>query len=614
MCGISGAFSPHPDPALRRYVDTTVQGQHRRGPDAHAVEIVAAGDPSVVLGHNRLSIVDLSAASNQPLWDHSRRVCLVFNGEIYNYLELRAELQQRGHAFRTAGDSEVVLEAYKAWGIDAVSRFIGMFALALWDAATRELWLVRDRFGVKPLFYRHAADSVTFASTPTVMARQFGLAPNLDYVADGVERMMYERDSGIAPYRGLHALPGGCLARVSLGADSAVRFEQRRYYDLEAAALARRERCVAASEQQLLEETRATLESAIELRLRSDVPLGLSLSGGIDSSTIGALVARRQSNLFAFTFADPDDPATEGPSVAAIAAKSGLRVHYCRPSIPEIIDRTWRTLAAQDAPFPSGAIIAQNFVYEAARANGIIVLLGGQGADEALMGYHKFKAFLLQAAWRERRYGTALALAAGMSALLASEGLALRDYWRERHRFTSRSGPPRAALFARTQPVPDQRLAGSEVWRRQALDVTRYSLPTLLRYEDRNSMDHSIESRLPFMDHRFVELGLALPDAIKVRHGYGKWVLREIARDLIPEPIRTLRKKRGFNVDLDRWVRGGMGDAIRARLEEQRPLFAPYLSRPVAIETDFSNDALARSSSAFGEAMSLLWLGQTKLA
>lgn len=611
MCGIAGHLSARATPEGEALVTAIIRSQHRRGPDASGVEAVSAVEPQVVLGHNRLSIVDLSAASNQPLWDHERRVCLVFNGEIYNYLELRAELRERGHRFTTQGDSEVILEAFKAWGIGAISRFIGMFAFALWDAPVRQLWLVRDRFGVKPLFYRQIGDTVQFASSARVLARHAGLAPDLDYLADGIELKMYERDDSSSPYLGLHALSAGCWMRVQLDADrSRIVCEQQRYYDLHQAALLRREQLRGLTRAGWLEEVSSCLRSAINLRLRSDVPLGLSLSGGIDSSTIGALVARQQDNLVAFTFGSPDDAFSEGPNVAAIAAQAGIRVHYCQPSPTEIEAGLWRTLEAQGAPFPSGSIVAQHFVFKAARENGVIVLLGGQGADEGLMGYHKYKLFLLQDALRRRAVGKALSLGMWMFALLAAESMNLGDFWRERHRFLGLRGKQGSSLLiARSRPSTLQGLpTGAEPWERQVLDVTRFSLPTLLRYEDRNSMDNSIESRLPFMDHRMLELGLALPDAVKVRHGYGKWVLREVARGLIPENIRTTRKKRGFDVNLARWIGDGLGQSIRQRLADQRANYASYLVRPVDPGLVFSDRQLIHTPHAFAQAMTLLWL------
>lgn len=611
MCGIAGMFLVRRDGESEGLVIRIVRDQYRRGPDAQAVETVHAQAPQVVLGHNRLSIVDLSTASNQPLWDHERRCCIVYNGEIYNYLELRAELQQMGHRFVTTGDSEVLLEAFKEWGIGAVQRFIGMFAFALWDAVKEELWLVRDRFGVKPLYFHQERDGVRFASTPTVLGRELGLAPNIDYLADGIELRMYERDGPDSPFIGLQALIPGCWLKISRRLDGALESRQQRYYDLSAAVAVRRDRLIEQSDANWIDEVGSCLESAIELRLRSDVPMGLSLSGGIDSSTIAALATRRHDQITAFSFGSPEDAFSEGPNVAAIARKVGLAVHYCQPTMAEIKEAVWTTLDAQGAPYPSASIVAQNFVFKAARQTGVIVLLGGQGADEALMGYHKFKIFLLQQAWREKRLGRTIRLAGGVMALLAAELGGIGGYWRERHRFKagSRSAP---SLFARRAATEINHGMGEldSVWQRQVLDITRFSLPTLLRYEDRNSMGHSIESRLPFMDHRFVELGLSLPDVMKVRFGMGKWVLRQVARDLIPEDIRTTRKKRGFDVNHRMWIEKGLGNEIREKLHEGAFCFRDYLERPISVADCFPDHRLIEDPKAFPEAMSLIWLSR----
>lgn len=612
MCGIAGSFSAAADGRAETVVRAVVQSQAARGPDVQAVEIVSSRTPQVVLGHDRLSILDLTPASNQPLWDRERRCCIVYNGEIYNYIELRGELNRCGHAFSSQGDVEVILEAFKEWGIEALGRLVGMFAFALWDMADGSLWLVRDRFGVKPLYYYWDSRNLYFASTPTVIAREMGLKPNLDYLVDGIELLMYERDSTISPFKGLNALPSGHCMQVTLSSGGAVECLEKCYYDLEAQVEARKESLCGRSEMDLVGEVQECLESAVDLRLRADVPVGISLSGGLDSATIAALVARRHRNVQAFTFSSPDDPSTEGECARATVAKTGVAVHYCRPCIKEIIHGTWQTLADQGAPFPTGSIIGQHFVFQAARRAGVIVLLGGQGADEVLMGYHKFKMFLLQRARRDRDYKLLLAAAGGIMAVMLAELSAIGDYWKERHRFRRgvavlpclirREGPD---TFS-SQGLPPESL----LWKRQLLDVTRFSLPTLLRYEDRNSMGNSIESRLPFMDHRLVELGLALPDTLKVRRGYGKWVLREIVRGLVPEKIRCARKKRGFDVNQSRWIREGLGTALRQQLEESYTGYCDYLARPVDIAMDFSNRRLERDRSALGEALSLIWLGR----
>lgn len=613
MCGISGVFSSPTGPNYEAVIRDIVRNQFQRGPDAQAVETVSPSSPQVILGHNRLSIIDLTAASNQPLWDHDRRICVVFNGELYNYLELKEELRAKGHQFATAGDSEVLIEAFKAWGIGAVQRCIGMFAFALWDSIAKELWLVRDRFGVKPLYFHQAKDSLLFASTPTVLGAALKLAPNLDYLLDGIELKMYERDGPHSPFHDLHALPAGTWLKATQHQSGGITCATGRYYDLEACVAARRAALLERSDTEWVEEVRACLESSLDLRLRSDVPVGLSLSGGIDSSTIAALTAKRYGNITAFSFGSPEDQFSEGVRVAEIASMTGIKVHYCRPTLKDINTATWNTLAAQGAPFPTGSIVAQNLVFKAAREHGVVVLLGGQGADEALMGYHKFKVFLLQQAWRNRHYGRMLSLAGGILALIGAELDSITDYWHERHRF-KRSQPRSSTLLRRDNPaVQMQGLAPqTAVWQRQLLDITRFSLPTLLRYEDRNSMGNSIESRLPFMDHRFVELGLALPDAVKVRHGYGKWILREIARDQIPESIRMTRKKRGFDVDHHAWITNGLGAELRAKLTSSRAGYDAFLVRPIDIDIDFSDRRLIEDPLAYAEVMTLIWLHDSR--
>lgn len=613
MCGISGAIFPAAEAATARaLVERIAAAQHARGPDARDVQSIAGDDRAIVLGHNRLSIIDRSDTANQPMWNRERTVCLVFNGEVYNYLELREELSALGHVFRTRSDSEVLLEAFLRWGAACASRFIGMFAFAIWDARSSDLWLVRDRFGVKPLYYRIAGDRLAFASTPGAIAAHFGLAPDLAYLIGGIEAKVYEQDSPISPFAGLLALEAGCAVRIACASRTPLTAEHHRWYDLETIVRQRRERLLARSDADWVAEAQELLISAVRLRLRSDVPLGVSLSGGLDSSTITALAAAEHQDLTAFSFGDPRDQATEGPVIKAIGEHCRVRTVFCSPSIDELCQGLLDTLRNQGAPFPTGSIIGQHFVFKTARAHGVTVLLGGQGADEALMGYHKYKIFVLQHAVRTRNLRSAASQAIGLGALLGAELANLGDFWSERHRFLARrSAPAGNPIFASPQQtLPSQGLAsGHEPWNRQVLDFRRFSLPTLLRYEDRNSMGNSIESRLPFMDHRLVEFGIALPDAIKVRHGLGKWVLRQVADGLIPRSVRCTRRKRGFDVDQKRWIAAGLGAFMRHRLDETRGRYQPWTSRNLDIPGEFSDQRLITDKRAFAEAVSLLWLG-----
>ena len=233
MCGIAGAFSLRWLAKTEQIVRNIVASQYRRGPDHQAVECIRGGQAQVVMGHNRLSIIDLTSQANQPMWDGDHRYCLVYNGEIYNYIELKAELRGLGHRFLSRSDSEVIIEAFKEWGLDALDRFNGMFSFALYDTVTETMWLVRDRFGVKPLFYYFNASTFIFASSGKVIAEGEGLDPNLDYAARGLVYSIYDDDTDISPYQGLKALrPAHCLQlRATPSGKLAVALHS--YYDLE---------------------------------------------------------------------------------------------------------------------------------------------------------------------------------------------------------------------------------------------------------------------------------------------------------------------------------------------------------------------------------------------
>lgn len=598
MCGIAGALvrADAPDPS--GLVEAIVESQRARGPDHQAVERVEGRRVAAILGHDRLSIIDLSNAANQPLWDRTGRYGLVFNGEIYNYVELREELSARGHRFTTESDSEVILEAFKAWGPEAVPRFNGMFAFALYDRAEETLFLFRDRFGVKPLYYHRGAHALFFASTPGELARRLRLAPDLIYAARGLRYWVYEADDERTPYEGLVALPPGTGLKV--GPDLAV--TPWRYYDLESRVALATEAIAGYSERQLVAIVADQLDDAVRLRLRADVPLGVSLSGGLDSSSVAALVTRRHDETIGFTFGHPGARGSEGPQVARLAKHAGIEVEYVWPEPKQVVDAFWKTLAAQGAPFPSGSLVAQFLVFEAVKHRGIKVLLGGQGGDEAFCGYHKYQVIRLRRLLREGPRGEALGAAAAMLPLLLSELRGLGPYMRALRRYMPGGAVPSALRLP--EPPPFELGGGLD---RQALDITRFSLPTLLRYEDRNSLGNGVESRLPYLDYRLVELGLALPEGLKLRGGYGKWVMREAVGAKVPGEIRWARFKRGFDVPLGRWVSAGLGESLRARLH-QLPV-AQHLAPGASIDVAFSDARLAGRSPAFAEAVTLAWLG-----
>ena len=590
-------------------VQEMVESQYRRGPDHQGVEVVSGGRANVVVGANRLSIIDLRPEANQPMWDVEGRYCLVFNGEIYNYVELRKELAALGHSFSTRGDSEVILESFKEWGVRAAERFNGMFAFALFDRGEGCLYLFRDRFGVKPLYYFADENRLYFASTCGVIARHLRLEPNLEYVARGLRTWVYDYGE-ISPYVGLKALKPAHYLKVTMSESGKLRAELNPYYRLDEQVAALIDSLARKPARELVELVADLFEDAVDIRFRADVPVGLSLSGGLDSSTIAAVAASGgHGDITGFTFGHPDDRRTEGSLARELGKRTGIEVRFINPGMREIVDAYFKTLDAQGAPFASASGMGQYLVFEAVRAQGVKVLLGGQGGDEIFAGYRKFFVFHLRRLLRLRRIGEALAFTVSLAPLLAAEVGRTSMYWRLRHRYTRGSGvdtvlklPEVGCEYIGYDPA-------NPLWVRQMHDVMHVSLPTLLRYEDRNSMGNSVESRLPFLDYRLVEVALALPAAIKLRNGFGKWIVREIARGKIPEEIRAARYKRGFDVQQPDWIGQGLGTAMRGALRERLPEIKRFMEPNAKIDELFSDAQLKQRAAGFIEATTLIWLG-----
>ena len=484
-----------------------------------------------------------------------------------------------------------------------------MFAFAVWDRRSRTLTLARDRFGVKPLYYATTRDGVLFASTPTCLASSVELEPDLGYLAHGAATWLYEDDGTAAPYRGMHALPPGHRIEVRR-TGSSIGIETFRYYDLEARTELERERLLGLSEHALRERVLATLESAVDVRLRADVPLAVSLSGGLDSTTVAALVAQRHASTVGFCFGHPTAAVSEGPAVAHFAKASGIRVEYIWPESRSLVEAFWKTLEAQGAPFAGPSVVAQYLVFERVRAEGFKVLLGGQGGDEAFMGYRKFHIFRAQSLARERRWGELVTALGSLSYVMAAELPRIRENWRLRGRYSGAKSSSRLTL---PKPEKDIRLVrGESLVQRQMADITRHSLPTLLRYEDRNSMAHSVESRLPFVDYRIVELGLALPVAVKLRRGHGKAIVRDVVGQRVPDRIRLSRYKRGFDVEQMRWISEGLGASMREVLHDSWGRVRTFVDSDVRIDDAFSDQQLGLSKTAFVDAVTLLWLARRR--
>ena len=613
MCGISGAISIGPRPELEALVRQIAESQTARGPDALVVSGFELTDARGFLGHNRLSIIDLSVEANQPMATADGALSVVFNGEIYNYIELREELRALGVEFRTSSDTEVLLEAYRAWGDGAFERFYGMFAIALLDHRCGRLVLVRDRFGVKPLYYWTDGKTLAFASTTRVIAKWAALPPDLGYVSRGLRFKYYEDDTAISPHVGLHSLEAGRRLHVTPSAGR-LQLDFHRYYDLAARVRGEQARQAGMGRKALEARLLDLLDSACRLRLRADVPLGVSLSGGVDSTTVAAITSRLHANLLGYSFAHPKVQASEASLVEDLARHAAVTPRWVWPTDPNEIEALfWSTLHAQQAPFPHASMMAQFAVFQAARADGVKVLLGGQAGDEAFMGYRKFYLFYAQSIVRHRRFGELPHLAIAMAPFATAVARRATMFWSERGRYAEGG----QGLSSRLRlPFPDAGV--SQGMRRedtptdrQILDITRYSLPSLLRYEDRNSLGNSVESRLPFVDHRVIEFGLALPERLKLANGFGKWLLRSAIKDLVPDSIRLNRDKRGFDVNQDRWIDNGLGRTLRDALSSRAADIVEYMPAGGVVDEMFSDGLLKTDPQAFKEAVSLIWLADS---
>jgi asparagine synthase (glutamine-hydrolysing) len=562
VCGICGIVAPGRPPQLGT-VEAMAKRLDHRGPDGAGS--FAAED--VALAFRRLAIIDLSDAGNQPFASADGRLQLVYNGEIYNYRDLRSELEGLGHRFRSASDTEVVVTAYVEWGERCVERFAGMWAFAIWDARKRHLFASRDRFGIKPFYYRVTDGRLVFASEPKAFLADpdIRLAPNPRAIAAYLTQSYLDHTPETF-FRGIERLPAA--HSLTFGRDG---LQIWRYWSLEPKEPPTGDAGEAVRE--------AFLDS-IRLHLRSDVPVGSCLSGGIDSSAVVGAISRlleagtkeaasvgpRQRTFTAYF---EDAGFDERPYAEQVVAASGAEPHWVTFDEADVLETLPAIVVSQDEPFGSTSMVAQWYVMRAARQAGLTVMLDGQGGDEIFGGYRAFVGFRL-----------ADLLAGGKLGSLATELRAFRDVHSPlalatalarpfapdrlteavRSRTRGSAGLLHGDLRGVSSPTDGNASPFRERLRRhQQLLLTQRGLPELLRYEDRNSMAHSLEARVPFLDHRLVELAFSLPGEELIHAGRTKDIVRRALGDLLPPAVRERRDKLGFVTPERRWFRGGLG-------------------------------------------------------
>jgi asparagine synthase (glutamine-hydrolysing) len=589
MCGLAG-FWQHPQNDFAEIEALAVRmadSLAHRGPDDQGVW----GDlqAGIALAHRRLAILDLSPAGHQPMVSPSGRYVIVFNGEIYNHLELRAELAQNtAVAWRGHSDTETLLAAFETWGITrTLERSVGMFALVLWDRHERALTLARDRMGEKPLYYGWQRGVFLFASELKALSRHPAFVGAIDREALARYFLFGYVPAPQSIYQGIFKLPQGAFLTLteSAWATGAIPTPQP-YWSLKEAALAARANPFCGGVEEALAELEARLRLAIKGQMLADVPVGAFLSGGIDSSTVVALMqAESAQPVRTFTIGFPEHDFNEADHARAVARHLGCEHTELFVAHDQLLATTERLPALFDEPFADSSQIPTFLVAQLTREQ-VTVSLSGDGGDELFAGYHHYRwpssakglvarilalpkplqraAAAVMAALpfpydREKRYHRAH--------LVNGDPQAIYRYWGLQHWFP----PPvlRSALPNPLHPHWPDWLEASPAERMLYFDQMTYLPDDLLVKTDRVAMAVSLESRMPFLDHRLVEWSWRLPLSLKIRAGQGKWLLRQLLYRFVPQPLVD-RPKTPFGVPLDRWLRGPLREWAESLLAEER--------------------------------------------
>lgn len=563
MCGLTGFWNFKAELSQAESLHVIQQMSlelKSRGPDSQGTWCDES--VGVALGHQRLSIVDLSPAGHQPMVSASGKLVLVYNGEIFNTAELRQELKNRGVVFKSSSDTEVILEGCESWGVEATcQRLVGMFAFALWDRQSRELVLVRDRLGIKPLYWGFQKQTLFFGSQLKSFSKHPNWKPEIDFEAQRAYFRTNYVPAQMSIYSGIYKLKPGCFLRIN----SKQQVQETCFWDL------RKVQQIQITDP--IEQVHVLLKDAVKRRMVADVPLGAFLSGGIDSSTVVALMQSQSSKpIKTFSIGSYEKAYDESEQAAQIAKHLGTEHHAWRISDREAQEVIPLLADFYDEPFGDASQIPTYLVSKLARQH-VTVSLSGDGGDELFGGYNRYWVGHQYWPWAKKipiplRNLGAFALKQFPASRL-SEKLYKLGYWlsaRDEQSFYQRS------VY---QWEDDTLLMGLEldpnnfVKSMQQADLLTYLPDDILAKVDRASMAVSLEARVPFLDHRLVELAMNLPLEAKIKHGQTKWVLRRILEKYVPHQL-TNTKKMGFGVPIDSWLRGSLRDWAENLLQETK--------------------------------------------
>lgn len=570
MCGIAGIFNLDNLPVEQSILRSMINAMSHRGPDADGTFI--CGD--IGLGHKRLAIIDLSDSGIQPMSTVDEKLWIVFNGEIYNYRELRSELQQLGCIFKSETDTEVILWAYRQWGLKCLNRFNGMWSFAIWDTVKKELFCARDRFGVKPFHYYFDGKTFVFASEIKALMRHPSIkrAPNCQVIYDF---LIYGRvnHTNETFYKDIKQLPAAHYCLVNR---EGVKIE--RHWDVPDLEFS-------GSIEEAAEEFNRIFEDSIRLRFRSDVEVASCLSGGLDSSSIvcaadrlikaGEVKTENRLNTFSLAFDFPQFD--ERKWIGIVKNNADVDNYVVIPAEEDLVRHLSDLIHVQEEPFGSTSIFGQYMVMKLINEHGIKVTLDGQGADEIMAGYLAYAdsyfadLYLSGDSDRLNQQVKVYCQKHGLSPEIAADRARRLAETRKFGRFIESNSKYLQKNFAQRyhHEISLPMKFGSFLQNHLHQDLTSTQLPALLRYEDRNSMAFSIESRVPFLDYRLVEFVFSLPAEMKMRDSVTKLILRKAMHGILPPEIENRQDKMGFVTPESVWFRNGLRQTFERLFNSQ---------------------------------------------
>lgn len=569
MCGISGIINKNfvevDHDEIKKINDLIAH----RGPDAEGFY----HHSNFAFGHRRLSILDLSDLGAQPMTWKSQYT-ITYNGEVYNYIELRAQLISLGYTFESNSDTEVILAAYDYWGRECVQYFNGMWSFAIFDKKNNIIFCSRDRFGIKPFYFLNDKNKFVFGSEikqilpfldKIILEKQIAL----DYLLSGIEE--YNENTF---FQGIKKLKGGNNLIYDLKQNT---FKIENFYSIHID-----EKLFHLDFDKSLEVFKSEFERSIKLRLRSDVKVGTCLSGGLDSSSVSALASELYSNdnekFIAIHAKSSETNTDESYYAKKVSENSGLDLNIIEPTVEDFKLHISKIIESQEEPFGSPSIFMQFFVFKKARDLNCIVMLDGQGGDETLLGYERYYPALVKSLKGVKKM-KALLESSKNSKLSLLQTIKYQYYFSNlklRLKIVKRRSSfyKKEVLDRYTSDILDKLSSTySSISDLQEMELTSTQLPHLLRYEDKNSMFHSIESRLPFLDYKLVETSLSLNYNFKIKDGWTKYILRKAIDAILPNEIVWRKNKLGFNAPENSWIKSIEGqmelEVLNSKILEQ---------------------------------------------